>query len=347
MKQRVFDTYNGADIIATELTNKNGCSAEIINFGGVLHSLKVPDKNGKMLDVVLGHNTVEEYRVDGASHGALIGRYGNRIGKGKINVNGVDYQLALNDNGINHLHGGNIGYSRRVWNIETVTDNSITLSLLDEDGTENYPGTIRLAVTYTLTDDNALEIEYRAATDKDTYFNPTNHTYFNLSGFNGGPITDHLMKINADFYTPTGADLIPTGEVRSVDNTPFDFRVAKAIGQDVEADDQDLKNGGGYDHNLILGEPKTYKENVCEIYDAKSGIEMTVSTDMPAVQLYIGNFLDGSFNGKDNLPMTRRTGFCLETQYSPDTPNKENFPSCLLKKDEKFYSKTSYRFAVK
>ena len=347
MNQRVFDVYNGVEIIATQLQNKNGCTAEIINFGGVIHSLKVPDKNGNFLDVILGHNTVEEYRTDGASHGALIGRYGNRIGKGKINVNGVDYQLALNDNGINHLHGGNIGYSRRVWNIDSVSENSVTLSLVDEDGTENYPGTIRLAVTYTLTDDNSFDIEYRAITDKDTYFNPTNHAYFNLSGYNSGPITDHLMKINADFYTPTGADLIPTGEVRSVENTPFDFRTAKAIGQDVEADDEDLKNGGGYDHNLILGDPKTYKENACEIYDAKSGIVMTVSTDMPAVQLYIGNFLDGSFNGKDGKPIPRRTGFCLETQYSPDTPNKENFPSCLLKKDEEFYSKTSYRFAIK
>ena len=347
MKQRKFDVYNGVEIIATELQNKNGCSAEFITFGGIIHSLKVPDQNGKFRDVILGHNTVEEYRLDGASHGALIGRYGNRIGKGKINVNGVDYQLALNDNGINHLHGGNIGYSRRVWNIDCATDNSVTLSFLDEHATENYPGTIRLAVTYTLTDDNSLDIEYRATTDKDTYFNPTNHAYFNLSGYNGGPITDHLMKINADYYTPTGADLIPTGEVRPVDNTPFDFRVAKTIGQDVEVDDQDLKNGGGYDHNLILGGGKTYKENVCEVYDAKSGIVMSVSTDMPAVQLYIGNFLNGSFLGKNNLPITRRTGFCLETQYSPDTPNKPDFPSCLLKADEEFYSKTSYRFAIK
>ena len=347
MKQRQFDVYNGVEIIATELKNKNGCTAEIITFGGVLHSLKVPDKNGKLHDVILGHNTVEEYRVDGASHGALIGRYGNRIGKGKINVNGVDYQLALNDNGINHLHGGHIGYSRRIWNIDEVSDNSITLSLVDEDGTENYPGTIRLAVTYTLTDNNSLDIEYRATTDKDTYFNPTNHAYFNLSGYNGGPITDHLMQIKADFYTPTGADLIPTGELRSVENTPFDFRIPKTIGQDVDVDDQDLKNGGGYDHNLILGEPKQYKENVCEIYDAKSGIIMKVSTDMPAVQLYIGNFLDGSFMGKDGLPITKRTGFCLETQYSPDTPNQPAFPSCLLKKEEEFYSKTSYSFQVK
>lgn len=347
MNQRTFDNYNGVEIIATKIQNNNGCSAEIITFGGVIHSLKVPDQNGKLRDVILGHNTVEEYRLDGASHGALIGRYGNRIGKGKINVNGVDYQLALNDNGINHLHGGNIGYSKRIWNIDSVTDNSITLSIVDEDGTENYPGTIHLAVTYTMTDDNSLDIEYRATTDKDTYFNPTNHAYFNLSGYSAGPITDHLMKINADFYTPTAADLIPTGEIRSVANTPFDFRTPKTIGQDIEADDLDLKNGGGYDHNLILGEAKVYKENVCEIYDAKSGITMTVSTDMPAVQLYVGNFLDGSFLGKNNLPITRRTGFCLETQYSPDTPNKPDFPSCLLKADEEFYSKTSYRFATK
>lgn len=347
MNQRKFDEFQGKDVIATTLTNQNGCTAEILNFGGILHSLKVPDKNGEFRDVIIGHNEAQTYFEDGAYHGGLIGRYGNRIGKGKLSVNGVSYQLALNDNGINHLHGGNIGYSRRFWNIDCVTGNSITLSLVDEDGTEQYPGTIRVSATYTLTDDNALQIEYNATTDQDTCFNPTNHSYFNLSGYQGGPITDHIMKMDANFYTPTGSDLIPTGEMKPVDGTPFDFRTPKAIGRDIGADDADLKFGNGYDHNMVLGEPKVYKENCCTVYDEKSGIMMEVSTDMPAVQLYVGNFLDGTYTGKDGKPILHRTGFCLETQYSPDSPNQPNFPSCILKPGEKFYSKTKYQFSCK
>lgn len=347
MTQRKFDTFHGKDVIATTLENKNGCKAEILNFGGILHSLIVPDKDGKFLDVVIGHTNAQDYFTDGAYHGALIGRYGNRINKGKININGTEYQLALNNDGIHHLHGGDIGYNRKFWDIDTVSENSITLSLIDEDGWENYPGTITLSVTYTLTDENELTLEYRAKTDKDTYFNPTNHSYFNLSGYQNGTIIDHTLKIDADFYTPTGKDLIPTGEIKSVSGTPFDFRTAKPIGRDLNVDDTDLKNGNGYDHNLVLGEPNVYKENCCEVYDKKSGIVMKVSTDMPAVQLYIGNFLDGTFTGKDGQPILQRTGMCLETQYSPDTPNQPNFPSCLLKAGEDFYSKTAYRFEIR
>ncbi len=347
MNQKKFDTFQGKDVLVTTLTNKNGCTAEILNFGGILRSLSVPDKNGKFLDVIIGHNESETYFNDGAYHGGLIGRYGNRIAKGKITVNGVDYQLALNNNDIHHLHGGDIGYSRRFWNIDAVTDNSITISLLDEDGTENYPGTVSVKVTYTLTDENELKIEYEAVSDKDTYFNPTNHSYFNLSGYQGGPITDHLVRIAADYYTPTDADLIPTGEIRSVAGTPFDFRTPKMVGQDLACDDADLKNGNGYDHNFILGEPNEYKENACEVYDEKSGIVMKVSTDLPAVQFYIGNFLDGTFTGKDGQPILNRTGLCLETQYSPDTPNQPNFPSCMLKAGERFYSVTTYSFDIR
>ena len=347
MKQNVFDHVNGTEILATTLTNPNGCAAEILTFGGIVRSLKVPDKNGNFRDVILGHNTIEEYCNDGTYFGALIGRYSNRIGKGAISVNGVKYQLALNDSGINHLHGGNIGYSKRIWNIDKVCENSITLSLADPDGTENYPGTIKVQATYTLTNDNAFTIEYHAVSDKDTYFNPTNHSYFNLSGYNGGTITDHLVKIDADFYTPTDTDLIPTGEIRSVFKTPFDFKTPKTIGQDINADDPDLKSGRGYDHNFILGEPKVYKENFCEVYDKKSGIVMKVSTDMPAVQFYVGNFLDGSFDGKDGKPIAHRTGFCLETQFFPDTPNKPQFPTCLMKAGEQFHSVTKYQFDIR
>ena len=346
MNQRKFDTFQGVDVIATTLKNKNGCTAEILNFGGILHSLKVPDKDGMFRDVVIGHNEVSTYIEDGAYLGALVGRYGNRIRDGKITVNGTEYQLALNNNGIHHLHGGTVGYSHKIWNIDTVTESSITLSLLDEDGTENYPGTVSVNVTYTLTDENELSIEYRATTDKDTFFNPTNHSYFNLGGYQGGPVTDHLLTIKADFYTPTDAGLIPTGEIRSVSGTPFDFRTAKKVGKDLDIDCEDLKFGNGYDHNFILGEPNVYKENACEVYDEKSGILMKVSTDMPAVQLYGGNGLDGSYTGKDGQPILYRTGLCLETQYSPDTPNQPEFPSCLLKAGENFYSKTVYKFEI-
>lgn len=347
MNQRKFDEFQGKDVIVTTLTNKNGCSAEILNFGGILHALKVPDKNGVLLDVVIGHNETQTYFEDGAYHGALIGRYGNRIDQGKLVVNGVSYQLALNNDGINHLHGGNIGYSRRFWNMENVSDQSITLTLVDEDGTEQYPGTIQVSVTYTLTDENALEIEYRAVSDQDTCFNPTNHSYFNLSGYQGGPITDHLVQMNADFYTPTSSNLIPTGEVKSVDGTPFDFRTPKTVGKDLNVQDADLQYGNGYDHNMVLGEPNVYKENCVTVYDEKSGIMMAVSTDMPAVQFYIGNFLDGTYTGKDGQPILQRTGLCLETQYYPDSPNQPTFPSTILKKDEPFYSKTVYHFSVK
>ena len=346
MSQRKFDEFQGKEVVATTLTNKNGCTAEILNFGGILHSLKVPDKNGKFLDIVIGHNDAQTYFIDGAYHGALIGRYGNRIAEGKITINQKTYQLALNNDGINHLHGGNIGYNRRFWNIDAVSENSITLSLLDKDGEEEYPGTIALTVTYTLTDDNALVLEYRAKSDADTYFNPTNHSYFNLSGYQGGVITDHILQMNADFYTPTDDDLIPTGEIKSVTGTPFDFRTGKAIATELASDDADMKRGNGYDHNMVLGEPNVYKENCCTVTDEKSGIVMQLSTDMPAVQLYIGNFLDGTYTGKDDKPIVKRTGMCLETQYYPDTPHHENFPSCLLKAGEDFYSKTEYRFSI-
>lgn len=347
-QQRIFAELDGQEIIATTLANQNGCTLEILNYGAIVYSLKVPDRNGAFRDVVLGHDLMENYKNDGANHGALIGRYGNRIGKGKITVGATSYQLALNDNGINHLHGGMCGYSKRIWNIEEVSKNRIVLSLEDKDGTENYPGTVLVTVCYTLTEENALKIEYFAKTDADTYFNPTNHTYFNLSGYDSATqITDHVLKIDAQYYTPTGKDLIPTGELRKVDGTPFDFRTPKAIAKDLEAEDEDLHNGNGYDHNFVLGEPKSYKENVCEVYDEKSGIVMKVSTDMPAVQLYIGNFLDGSFKGKGGIPIRKRTGFCLETQYSPDTPNKPSFPSCLLRQGESFSSVTTYAFSVK
>lgn len=347
MSQQIFDNFQGKDVILTTLTNQNGCTAGILNFGGILHALNVPDKNGEFRDVIIGHNDAKTYFEDGAYHGALIGRYGNRIGKGKMIVNGKTYQLALNNDGINHLHGGDIGYNRRFWDITSTSENSITLSLIDKDGEEQYPGTVTVSVTYTLTDENALTIEYRATTDADTYFNPTNHSYFNLSGYNGGKITDHILKMAVDFYTPTGDDLIPTGEIKSVENTPFDFRAGKAIETDLFQDDGDLKKANGYDHNMVLGEPGVYKENCCTVTDEKSGIVMEVSTDMPAVQLYIGNFLDGTYIGKDGNPVENRTGMCLETQYYPDTPNHPNFPSCLLKAGENFYSKTQYRFTVK
>ena len=347
MNLKKFDEFQGKDVMLATICNKNGCTAEILNFGCILHSLKVPDKNGKFLDVVIGHKDAQTYFEDGAYHGATIGRYGNRIANGEMNVNGTLYQLALNNDGLNHLHGGNIGYNRRFWDYSNVTDHSVTLSLTDKDGEEQYPGTVLVSVTYTLTDDNALTIEYKASTDADTYFNPTNHSYFNLSGYQGGTITDHILEIKADAYTPTDDDLIPTGEIKSVDNTPFDFRTEKPIAQDLLADDADLKRGNGYDHNMILGEPGVYKENCCTVTDNKSGIVMYVSTDMPAVQLYIGNFLDGSYVGKDNKPIEKRTGMCLETQYYPDTPNHPNFPSCLIKPGKEFYSKTEYRFSVK
>lgn len=330
------------------LSNKNGMKVEVINFGGIITSLTAPDRNGKYEDVVLGFTKPEGY-FDGNPYyfGALIGRYGNRIANAKFSLEGKTFEIDKND-GPNSLHGGKEGFHTRFWNIEVVKDvkfPTLKLSYTSADGEEGYPGKLTTTVFYTLTDDNALEISYEAETDKPTVVNLTQHSYFNLSGNFTKTITDHEMQINADKFLPVNETLIPTGEQKAVKDTPFDFTISKPIGKDISAEDDQLKKGKGYDHNWILNGKGL--RSIAKVYHQGTGRLMEVFTDEPGVQFYSGNFLDGKFDTKTGGKNEFRTGFCLETQHFPDSPNQPSFPSTELKPGQKYQSKTIYKFSVK
>ena len=332
------------------LKNANGVEMNVITYGGRITSLKVPNKDGKMEDIVLGFDNIKDYlRKDDPFFGALIGRYGNRIAKGKFSLNGTEYTLATND-GPNHLHGGNKGFDRVVWNVEPIeTENnpSLVLTYLSKDGEEGYPGNLNITVVYTLTNDNALEVSYEATTDKSTVINLTQHSYFNLSGDFSKPILDHELTINADKYLPVDATLIPTGELADVTNTPFDFRTAKAIGQDINTDNDQLKKGKGYDHCWVLNDQDKGMRLVASAYHPGSGRLLEIYTDEPGIQFYSGNFLDGTLPMPNGGTYAHRTGFCLETEHYPDSPNQENFPSVVLSPGEVYKTKTTFKFSVK
>jgi len=348
MTCRDFGMAYGETIKLYTMENANGMKVSIATLGGAVVELWAPGKDG-FADVVLGYTCAEEYARYTSNQGALIGRYGNRIGQGKFTLNGKDYQLALNDHGINHLHGGDRGFNQRIWEVIDTCDGAeptITLRYVSADGEENYPGTLTSIVTYTLTADNALSIDYKASTDADTPVNLTNHTYFNLAGFDADAITDHELCIHAKYFTPVDSGLIPTGELREVAGTPFDFNSAKTIGRDLGSDDEQLVLGGGYDHNFVLGDAHVMK-TAAIVYEPTSGRIMTVKTDMPCVQFYIGNFLDGTEVGKGGKALEYRHGFCLETQYAPDSPNQPTFPSVILHPGEEYHYVTSYQFSVK
>lgn len=341
-------TPKGDSIKKYTLSNKNGMKVEVINFGGIITSLTAPDRNGKYEDVVLGFTKPEGY-FDGNPYyfGALIGRYGNRIANAKFTLDGKTYEINKND-GPNSLHGGKEGFHTRFWNIEVVKDAkfpTLKLSYTSADGEEGYPGKLTTTVFYTLTDDNALEISYEAETDKPTVVNLTQHSYFNLSGNFTKTITDHELQINADHFLPVNETLIPTGEQKAVKGTPFDFTVSKPIGKDISADDDQLKKGKGYDHNWILNGKGL--RSIAKVYHQGTGRLMEVFTDEPGVQFYSGNFLDGKFDTKTGGKNEFRTGFCLETQHFPDSPNQPSFPSSELKPGQKYQSKTIYKFSVK
>ncbi|QWT87018.1 galactose mutarotase [Chryseobacterium sp. PCH239] len=341
-------TPKGDSIKKYTLSNKNGMKVEVINFGGIITSLTAPDRNGKYEDVVLGFTKPEGY-FDGNPYyfGALIGRYGNRIANAKFTLDGKTYEINKND-GPNSLHGGKEGFHTRFWNIEVVKDAkfpTLKLSYTSADGEEGYPGKLTTTVFYTLTDDNALEISYEAETDKPTVVNLTQHSYFNLSGNFTKTITDHELQINADHFLPVNETLIPTGEQKAVKGTPFDFTVSKPIGKDISADDDQLKKGKGYDHNWILNGKGL--RSIAKVYHQGTGRLMEVFTDEPGVQFYSGNFLDGKFDTKTGGKNEFRTGFCLETQHFPDSPNQPSFPSTELKLGQKYQSKTIYKFSVK
>ena len=328
---------------------ENGMQVDIINYGGIITSLKVPDKNGETKDIVLGYNKLEDYINENPYFGSIIGRYGNRIAKGKFNLNGNQYTLATN-NDENHLHGGNIGFDKVVWEAETkINSNSSSLILkyLSKDMEEGYPGNLYTTVTYKITNDNSVEITYEAQTDKTTVINLTQHSYFNLSGDFNQSILNHKVKINADQFLPVNKSLIPTGNKLNVSMTPFDFRNYKEIKKDINADDLQLNYGNGYDHCWVLNDYKNGYRLIASAYHEESGRLMEVYSDQPGLQFYTGNFLDGSLPQKGEGFYNFRSGFCMETQHFPDSPNQHDFPSVTLNPNEKYNSKTTYKFKVK
>ncbi|UCH63514.1 MAG: galactose mutarotase [Fidelibacterota bacterium] len=331
------------------LKNANGCEVRIADYGGIVVSLTVPDRTGKPSDVVLGFSTLDEYLKGHPYFGAIIGRYGNRIAKGRFALDGVAYTLAAN-NDENHLHGGLKGFDKAVWQAEIIEGKegqSLALSYLSKDGEEGYPGNLSVKVVYTLTEDNELKIDYEAKTDQPTVVNLTNHSYFNLAGEGTGDILGHEMLLNADHFLPVDAGLIPTGELRSVRGTPFNFTESTAIGARIDSDDEQLRLGGGYDHCFVLNQGGDQLTLAARVHEPTSGRIMEVYTDQPGVQLYTGNFLDGSNVGKGSAAYGHRSGFCLETQHFPDSPNRADFPSTVLRPGETYSSCTIYRFSVR
>ncbi len=329
--------------------NESGASVSFTNLGAIIVSLNVPDKNGKLDDVVFGFDKAAPY-LDSSYFGAVVGRYANRIEKGRFELNGETYQLATN-NGENHLHGGNVGFDKLLWDgqvLETDQGPAVRFSIISPDADEGYPGEIYVAVTYRFTQDNELVIDYLATAADDTIFNISQHSYFNLAGHDDGSILEHTLKINADFYTPVTKSLIPTGEILAVKGSPFDFTKAKPIGRDIKEKHQQLEFGGGFDHNWVLrrSEFDGQLHTAAVLTDPDSGRQMTVITDQPALQFYSGNFLDGSTTGKDGAKYQYRSGVALETQHYPDSPNHPHFPRTTLKAGDSFKSKTIYRFSV-
>ncbi len=339
---------DGTEVTQFTLTNATGAEAQIITYGGIVTSLKMPDRNGKLGDIVLGYDTLDGYLKESPYFGALIGRYGNRIGKGTFTLNGKTYQLANNDNKINHLHGGTKGFDKVVWTAKVVGSKrgpAIELTYVSKDGDEGYPGTLTVKAVYTLTNKNELRLDYTATTDKDTVCNLTQHNYYNLAC--DGDILGHQLMIKSDCITPVDAGLIATGKLRPVDGTPFDFRKPTAIGGRVNAADEQLKFGGGYDHNWVIKKPFFSKlALMARVVEPVSGRTMDVLSTEPALQFYCGNFLDGHLIGKGGKAYQHRTGFCLEPQHSPDSPNRPEFPSVVLKPGQTYTNTIIYRFGV-
>ncbi len=339
-------TSDGTPVEIYTLTNENGVEARIITYGGRVVSLKVPDRKGAMGDVVLGLDSMEGYTANaGPFFGALVGRYANRIGGARFTLGGVEYKVDKND-GANSLHGGARGFDKAVWTAKELADGGVELTYLSKDGEQGYPGNLTATVAYHLTVANELQIDFAATTDKATVVNLTNHSYFNLKGAGDGDILGHLVMLNADRFTPVDSGLIPTGELRAVKGTPFDFRKATAIGARIEQDDEQLKLGHGYDHNWVLNGRGGRLKLAARVEEPSTGRVLEVSTTEPGIQFYTGNFLDGKIVGKGGKAYGRRSGFCLETQHFPDSPNKGQFPSTVLKPGGRFESTTVFKFFV-
>ena len=345
-KQSFGQTTQGQAADLYTLTNDNGIRTQITNYGGTIITLHTPDRNGALGDIVLGFETLAEYQARSPFFGCIAGRYANRIANGQFILDGVTYALATN-NGPNHLHGGLRGFDKVVWQAETTQsadEVALQLRYVSVDGEESDPGNLALTVTYTLTTRNELRIDYSATTDKPTILNLTNHTYFNLAG--QGKILDHLMLIDADHFTPVTAALIPTGDLPSVAGTPFDFRTPTAIGARIAQDHEQLRFGGGYDHNWVLNRHGQGLRQVITVTEATSGRRLDVATSQPGVQFYTGNMMPDALPGKGGQVYTKRSGFCLETQHFPDSPNQPHFPTTVLRPGEEYHETTVFGFST-
>ena len=347
--QESFGRTSDGDVMLYTLTNSNGLEMKVMNYGCVVHSLKVPDKKGVLEDVVLGFDSIDQYIKESPFFGAVVGRYGNRIAKGTFSLDGVTYKLAVN-NGPNHLHGGVKALDKVLWSAEENKSDegpSLKLTYISKDGEEGYPGTLTITVIYTLTNANEFKVKYKATTDKKTVINLSQHSYFNLSGNTKRNILDHEIMLNADRFVAIDETSIPTGELKSVAGTPFDFRKSARVGARINEDNDQLKNGQGYDHTFVFNEDVNKKNAVAaSVYDSVSGRYMEVFTEEPGVQFYSGNFLTG-YKGKHNAIYNKRFGLCLETQHFPDSPNQPTFPPVVLEPGKVYETATTYKFATK
>jgi len=348
-KQDFGTTPDGKKVYLFTLTNNSGAKVKITNYGAAVVALIIPDRNGKMEDVVTGFENLEGYINDKSFFGVTVGRYGNRIANSKFKIDGIEYTVTANE-GENHLHGGNIGFFKAVWDaepLETEEGPAVKLTLLSPDGDEGYPGNVNMEVVYTFTNTNELIIDYKGTTDKPTVLNPTHHSYFNISGDFTKPITSQILQIDADYYTPVNDKLITTGELAKVENTPLDFRQPQVIGDRINDDFIQLKYSGGYDHNWVINGYDGKVKKAVELYEPVSGRVLEVLTDQPGVQFYSGNFMNGTITGKGGVVYNHRTGLCLEPQHFPDSPNKPDFPSTILRPGETYKQTTIYRFSTK
>ena len=340
---------DGRDVYQFILTNSSKAQVTVLNYGAIVASIVVPDRNGKMEDVVLGYDSLPGYIGDKAFLGASVGRYANRIAKGRFMLEGKQYQLSVND-GENHLHGGGSAFNKALWIARVVSEGpepSIELTHVSPDGEEGYPGNLEVSITYTWTEKNELRIEYKGTTDKITIFNPTNHSYFNLSGNFSSSILDQVLTIEADSITPVDKGLIPTGVLSAVANTPMDFRTPAVIGSRIGDSDEQLLIGKGYDHNWVLRDFQGKIRKAAQVFEPKSGRVLTVFTDQPGLQFYSSNFLDGSIKGKKGVAYQRHSALCLEAEGFPDSPNKPEFPSTVLKPGSVYRRTTIYQFTIK
>ena len=342
----LYGESNGVKVHTFTLENKNGMKAEIIEKGATLEKLFVKDKNGNFIDVLSGHDTLEGHTERSDYQGVVVGQYANRIKGGKFSIDGIEYNLTKNDNGITCLHGGG-EYSSAIWKGTKTSDKALTFTYFSKDGINGFPGNVKASVTYELTDNDELILTYNAVSDKKTVINLTNHAYFNLNGFDCGDILDHDLQIDADYFTPIDETSIPLKMAESVKNTPFDFRITKKIGKDINNTDcLQIKNGNGYDHNFIINNFDGTLKTCAVAKGDKSGITMEVKTTLPGVQFYTGNFLDGTILGKEEKPLTKRCSFCLETQVFPDSPNHQDWCKCVYDKNEVYQSQTVFAFSL-